>query len=67
MLTWDDTIGIVELLKQRHPDVHLEQISLNAIYQWTIELPEFSDDRGLGNEEILISILREWYEEVNPI
>lgn len=67
MLTWDDTFEIVDYLKRRHPDVHLEQISLNTIYQWTVELPEFTDDRELGNEEILFSILREWYEEVNPI
>jgi FeS assembly protein IscX len=67
MLTWDDTIGIVGSLKQKHPDVHVEQVSLNTIYKWTVELPEFSDDPELGNEEILFSILREWYEEVNPI
>jgi FeS assembly protein IscX len=67
MLTWDDTIGIVDSLKQRHPDVRVEQISPYTIYEWTIELPEFSDDWELGNEEILFSILREWYEEVNPI
>jgi FeS assembly protein IscX len=67
MLTWDDTIEIVDCLKKRHPDVDLERISLITIYKWTIELPEFSDDRELCNEEILNSILREWYEEANPI
>ena len=67
MLTWDATIEIVDYLKQRHPDVHLERISLNTIYQWTVELPEFADDREMSNDEILYSILKEWYEEVNPI
>lgn len=67
MLTWEDTVEIVKNLRKLHPDARLEEVSLNIIYRWTIELPDFSDDRELCNEEILFSILREWYEEVNPI
>ena len=67
MFCWEDTIEIVRALRTRHPDYPPEEISLEMIYHWTIEIPEFSDDWELGNEEILASILREWYEEVNPI
>lgn len=65
MVTWEDTLGIVNLLRLRYPGVDLDQVSLNTLYQWTVELPGFSDDRELGNEQILNSILQEWYEEVN--
>jgi FeS assembly protein IscX len=67
MLTWDDSYAIALALRQRHPDVSLEEISLGMIYRWTLEIPEFADDRELANEEILQAIYQEWYEEANPI
>jgi FeS assembly protein IscX len=67
MLFWEDTVDIVKNLKKIHPLVQVEDVSLEMIYQWTVELPEFSDDRELGNDAILTAILQEWYEEVNPI
>jgi FeS assembly protein IscX len=66
-LTWDDSYAIAQSLRQRHPNVHLEDVSLGMIYRWTIGLPEFYDDHELANEAILASIYQEWFEEVNPV
>lgn len=63
MFTWDDTFAIVQQLKRLYPEVNPEEVSLNQISQWTISLPDFCDDPGLANEEILNSILIEWFEE----
>lgn len=37
------------------------------VFEWTIELPEFDDDRELANDGILAAIYQEWFEEVNPV
>jgi len=63
MLTWDDSYAIAFNLKQQHPGVSLEEISLEMIYQWTLALPGFDDEPGLVNEEILNAIIQEWLEE----
>lgn len=66
-LTWEDAYAIAQALIASHPDMALEDVSLGMIYRWTVELPDFSDDRQLANEAILASIYQEWLEEVNPI
>lgn len=66
-LTWDDCYPIAKRLQELHPGVCLEDVSLMILYQWTISLPEFSDDPDLVNESILLSILQEWFEEANPL
>jgi len=66
-ITWEDSYGIALALKQRYPGVRLEEVSLGMIFLWTIELPEFEDDPQLANDEILMAIYLEWFEEVNPI
>ncbi len=67
MLTWDDTYTIARTLMSQHPEIELENISLDMIYRWVVALPEFSDDRELANDEILSAIYQEWYEEANPL
>jgi FeS assembly protein IscX len=67
MLTWDDSYAIARELMIRHPEIELENISLEMIYQWTVALPVFSDDRELANDEILYAIYQEWFEEANPL
>ena len=67
MLTWEDSYAIALELRRRHPHIDLEEVSLGMIYQWTVELPEFSDDRSLANELILQSIYQEWYEEEHTL
>jgi FeS assembly protein IscX len=66
-LGWDDTYEIAQALYELHADANLEEVSLGMIYRWTIELPNFFDDHELANEEILLAIYQEWFEEVNSV
>ncbi len=63
-LTWETSYAIARELMRRYPDVELEQVSLQQIYSWTLELEDFDDDPALCNDEILSSIYQEWYEEL---
>ena len=67
MLTWEDSYAIALALDEQHPEIDLEEVSLQMIYYWTIALPDFEDDHDLVNDVLLQSILREWLEEVNPL
>ena len=67
MLTWEDSYAIAQALIEKYPDMDLEDVSLNIVYQWTLELPKFCDDRELANEMILASIYQEWLEEVYSV
>lgn len=66
-LSWEDTVEIVQLLRTQYPDVNLEDVSLGLIYHWTINLPEFDDEPELVNDDILLAIFQEWFEEVNNL
>ena len=66
-LTWDDSYAIARSLISLHLDADLERVSLQDIFQWTSELPDFDDDPALCNDAILLAIYREWFEEVNSI
>jgi FeS assembly protein IscX len=66
-LSWEDSYAIALALQETHPDVRLEDVSLGMIYEWTIALSRFFDDRELANEGILAAIYQEWFEEVNPL
>jgi FeS assembly protein IscX len=65
VLTWDDSYAIARALRELHPQVNLESVSLGMIYEWTKALPEFQDDPELANDAILSAIYLEWFEEVN--
>jgi len=67
MLTWDDSFAIALALRDQHPLIDLENVSLEMIYHWTLEIPEFEDDPALANDEILTAIVQEWLEEINPL
>jgi FeS assembly protein IscX len=66
-LTWDDSFAIAKALIQKYPNLALENISLQDIYIWTLELHDFSDEPQLANDEILMAIYQEWFEEVNAV
>lgn len=66
-LHWDAIYEIVLALKSQHPDIDLEEVSLGQVYEWTMALPGFNDDPELANDEILMAIYQEWYEEIDPI
>ncbi len=67
VLTWEDSYAIALALKAQHPDIDLENVSLQMIYHWTVALPHFVDDPQLANDMILQAIYQEWFEEVNPV
>jgi FeS assembly protein IscX len=62
-LNWDSTYAIALALHQQYPHIRLEEVSLQQIYQWTIQLPEFEDDPSLCNDDILAAIFQDWFEE----
>ncbi len=62
-LNWETSYAIAVALRKRHADANIEDVSLRQIYDWTLELEEFEDDPALCNDEILMSIYQEWYEE----
>ena len=67
MISWDDSYTIAQELIKKYPNVRLDEVSLNMILEWTLDIPDFDDDPDMVNDEILLSILQEWYEEVNPV
>ena len=62
-VTWESTYAIALELRRQHPDVDLEQVSLQQIYRWTLALPDFEDDPALANDDILSAIFQDWFEE----
>ena len=66
-LTWEDSYTIARELANAHPDVNLEEVSLLAIFHWTLALPDFDDEPELANDAILTAIFQEWFEEVTLI
>jgi FeS assembly protein IscX len=64
-LNWDATYAIVLSLQEQHPNIDLDSLGLEQLFQYIVALPNFADDPELANEGILNEILREWYEEDN--
>ena len=62
-MNWESTYAIALELRRQHPDVDLEQVSLQQIYRWTLALSDFEDDPALVNDDILSSIFQDWFEE----
>lgn len=63
ILTWESTYAIALELRRQHPNVNMEEVSLQQIYQWTLSLEEFEDDPALANDDILHAIYQDWFEE----
>jgi FeS assembly protein IscX len=63
-LNWEATFAIAMELRRNHKDVNIEEVTLQQIYQWTLELSEFEDDPELANDDILYAIYQDWYEEL---
>ncbi len=62
-LNWDSTYAIALELRRQHPNVNFEELTLQNIYTWTLQLPEFEDDPALANDDILYAIYQDWFEE----
>jgi FeS assembly protein IscX len=63
-LTWETSYAIALELMHAHSDVKIEDVTLQQIYEWVLDLKDFEDDPALCNDEILSSIYQEWYEEM---
>jgi len=63
-LNWESIYAIALALKAAHPEVELENVSLQMIFKWTLVLPGFEDDPALANDDILAAIYQDWYEEI---
>lgn len=66
-LHWDTVFEIASALQRQNPQVDFETVSLENILDWTLALPNFEDEPELANDEILLAIYQEWYEEQNPL
>jgi len=62
-LTWEATYAIALELSRQHKDVNIEDVTLQQIYNWTLQLSEFEDDPALANDDILYAIYQDWFEE----
>ena len=62
-LTWESTYAIALELRRLHPDVDIENVTLQQIFRWTLQLSEFEDDPALANDDILYAIYQDWFEE----
>ncbi len=62
-LHWEATYAIALALKAKHPQVDLQDVSLQMIFDWTVALPEFEDDPLLAHDGILAAIYQDWFEE----
>ena len=62
-LSWEATYAIAMELRRQHKDINIEEVSLQQIYKWTLELSEFEDDPALANDDILYAIYQDWFEE----
>lgn len=62
-LNWESTYAIALELRRQHRDVNIEEVGIQQILKWTLELEEFDDDPALANDDILYSIYQDWLEE----
>jgi len=62
-LNWESTYAIALELRRQHKDINIEEVTLQQIYDWTIQLSEFEDEPALVNDDILYAIYQDWYEE----
>jgi len=61
-LYWDASYAVALCLREAHPRVDLEAVSLEMIYNWALQLPGFADEPDLANDELLTAIYQDWYE-----
>jgi FeS assembly protein IscX len=62
-LNWESIYAIALALKAAHPQVKLENVSIQMVFNWTVALPAFEDDPALANDDILMAIYQNWFEE----
>ena len=63
-LNWESIYAIALALKEAHPQMDIQNVSLQMIFNWTVALPAFEDDPALANDDILAAIYQDWFEEI---
>lgn len=63
-LSWEFPYEIALALKETYPEQDLEALSLNRLYEMILGLSRFQDDPSLVNDDLLMSIYQDWYEEI---
>ena len=64
-LYWESSYEIVLCLMETFPELDIEKVGVEQLYQMVIALPDFADDPQMVNDKILEQLLREWYEETS--
>lgn len=62
-LYWDSTYEIVLNLIGAYPHIDPDQVGIQQLLDMILALPNFADEPVLANEDLLVDILRVWYEE----
>ena len=64
-LYWDTSYEIILQLMKYHPDLNLDTLGLQELFELIVALPDFVDDPTLAHDGLLTEILREYYEEAS--
>lgn len=62
-LYWDSTYEIVLNLIAVYSQIDPNQVGVQQLLEMILALPNFADEPVLANEDLLVDILRVWYEE----
>jgi FeS assembly protein IscX len=66
-LYWDATYAIALALMEQHPDRSPLSVGVQELLELVQALSGFRDDPTIVSEQILLDILKVWYEEtVSP-
>ncbi len=61
-MQWNEIVHIIEGLEEQHPEIEIEDLTLNDLYDLILDLTDFSDDPANVNDKLLKKILEQWNE-----
>ena len=64
-MKWTDTLDIVLVLIDEHPDVDPLTVRFTELKAWVEALPEFDDESERCGERILEAIQMTWLDEMD--
>ncbi|MBL0318602.1 MAG: Fe-S cluster assembly protein IscX [Alphaproteobacteria bacterium] len=62
-MLWTDIYDIAIALEEKYPQVDNLNLRFTDLYQWVMDLEDFSDDPNRCNEKILEAIQLAWIDE----
>ncbi len=63
-LYWDSTYEIALNLMRQYPEADPSTVGTQHLLKLILALPNFADEPQLAHDDLLVDILRVWYEEV---